>query len=181
MDTNRLPIPDPEKRRLSFVAYIDESGDEGFRFERNSSRWFVLGAAIFRQNNELEEVKLVDEVREEINRVQAIGGRGKRFEKKQPLHFKNMKHEQRRYFTTRIAKAHMRWIGILMDKTLLTTPEVYKVESRLYFYSVRLLIERISWFCRDHHHSNDPGDGSARLVFSNRGGMNYDALRNYLR
>jgi hypothetical protein len=36
----------------SFVAYIDESGDEGFKFlpnEQGSSRWFVLSALLLTQ------------------------------------------------------------------------------------------------------------------------------------
>ncbi len=39
----------------SFIAYIDESGDEGFHFKddgRGSSRWFVLSAVVFRRTEE---------------------------------------------------------------------------------------------------------------------------------
>ena len=44
----------------SFLAYIDESGDEGFVFNEDgsgSSRWFVLSAAVIRQVNDLQMVK----------------------------------------------------------------------------------------------------------------------------
>jgi len=39
--------------RTSFIAFIDEAGDEGFKFkdwpERASSEWFVLAACIVRE------------------------------------------------------------------------------------------------------------------------------------
>jgi hypothetical protein len=43
----------------SFVAYVDESGDEGFVFNADdggSSRWFVLSAVVIRQVNDLQMV-----------------------------------------------------------------------------------------------------------------------------
>lgn len=43
----------------SFVAYVDESGDEGFKFLPNaqgSSRWFVLSAMVIRRENDLQVV-----------------------------------------------------------------------------------------------------------------------------
>ena len=41
----------------SFVAYVDESGDEGFKFlpnEQGSSRWFVLSALVVRKENDMQ-------------------------------------------------------------------------------------------------------------------------------
>ena len=45
-----------------FVVYIDESGDEGFSFERGSSEWFIVSAIITRKAKDIETVKLVDTV-----------------------------------------------------------------------------------------------------------------------
>lgn len=47
----------------SFVAYVDESGDEGFKFlpnEKGSSRWFVLSAMVIRKENDLQVVESPD-------------------------------------------------------------------------------------------------------------------------
>ena len=55
------PSPTP-----SFIAYVDESGDEGFVFNPDgsgSSRWFVLSAAVVRQANDLQMVSCLKEVR----------------------------------------------------------------------------------------------------------------------
>ena len=46
--------------------------------------------------------------------------------------------------------------------------------------TTRYLLERASWYCRDHRHSSDEGDGSAQIVFSNRSGMSYSELCEYL-
>lgn len=49
----------------------------------------------------------------------------------------------------------------------------------LYRYATRLLIERVSWLCKDYQRANDP-DCSAELVFSNRSAMSYEDLCTYL-
>ena len=50
----------------SFVAYMDESGDEGFKFlpnDQGSSRWFVLSALVIRKENDLQVVQLARQAR----------------------------------------------------------------------------------------------------------------------
>ncbi len=52
--------------KASFIAYVDESGGEGFVFNADgsgSSRWFVLSAAVIRQTNDLRMVSCLKEVR----------------------------------------------------------------------------------------------------------------------
>jgi len=56
----------------SFVAYIDESGCEGFKFlpdEQGSSRWFVLSALVFRKENDLQAVQLAKTARELLKKA----------------------------------------------------------------------------------------------------------------
>jgi hypothetical protein len=51
--------------KSSFIAYVDESGDEGFVFNPDgsgSSRWFVLSAAVIRQSNDLQMVSCRREI-----------------------------------------------------------------------------------------------------------------------
>jgi len=157
----------------SFVVYIDESGDEGFVFRepegQGSSHWFVLSAVITRAECDLETVKLVDQVRHDLARQ----GRA-------PLHFRKLKHEHRVPYIARIAKARLRTVTVLVHKPSLHEPEKFQQRYRLYFYASRYLLERVSWFCRDNRSSNDPGDGSAKVVFSNRAGMSYAELREYI-
>jgi hypothetical protein len=91
-----------------------------------------------------------------------------------------LKHEQKVVFVDFIAKAPVRAAVVMVHKPSIKEPETFQERYRLYFYGIRLLFERVSWFCRAHRKVDDGGDGSAELVFSNRSGMSYDELRAYL-
>lgn len=153
----------------SFVVYIDESGDEGFSFGKGSSEWFVLSAVVTRKETDLETVKLIDEVRSQLNKPD-----------KKPLHFRDLKHEQRLPFIDKIANASLRIVSVLVHKPSLREPEIFQERYRLYFYSIRYLLERVSWLCFDKRKDDDGGDGSADIIFSNRSGMSYEEMRGYL-
>jgi len=157
----------------SFKVYIDESGDEGFAFKAprvGSSHWFVLSAVITRWEIDLETVRLVDAVRKLLNK-----------QARQPLHFQRLKHEHRLPCIEKISDSRLRTVSVLVHKPSLKEPDTVRGRFVLYYYTARYLMERVSWFCRDHRLANDAGDGSAEVVFSNRGGMAYDELREYLR
>ena len=71
-------------------------------------------------------------------------------------------------------------MSVLIHKPSITEPEIFQSEPfRLYRYATRLLVERVSWLCRDTRKDNE-GDGSCELIFSNRSAMSYEDLRNYL-
>ena len=156
----------------SFTIYIDESGDEGFAFhpnERGSSRWLVLSATVFRKQNDLDAVRLMREVREKLGK-----------EPKKALYFRELKHEQRVPYVRTIGEASLRTVSVLIHKPSIKEPEKFQNEShRLYRYATRLLLERVSWLCRELQRAGD-GDGTAEITFSNRSAMSYDDLRNYL-
>ena len=156
----------------SFTAYIDESGDEGFVFlpgEKGSSRWLVLSAVVFRKAKDLEAVRVMREVRTLLGK-----------DPKKALHFREMKHEHRVPYVRALATAPIRTVSVLIHKPSITEPEKFQSEAfRLYRYATRLLVERVSWLCRDTRKDNE-GDGSCELIFSNRSAMSYEDLRNYL-
>jgi len=156
----------------TFTVYIDESGDEGFsfgKFGEASSDWFVISAVIARVEQDLEIVKLVNRVRVQLGKPS-----------NKLLHFRDLKHEQRIFYVSEIAKAELRTVSILLHKPSLKEPEKFQERYHLYFYATRYLLERVSWYCRDHHNARDSGDGSADIMFSNRSGMSYEDLREYL-
>lgn len=156
----------------SFRVYIDESGDEGFTFlpnEQGSSRWLVLSALVFRRENDLLAVELAKQARELLKKPP-----------KHPLHFRELKHEQRVPLARMIGQAKARAVSVLIHKPSITEPENFQQQKySLYRYACRLLLERVSWLCRDHHKAGN-GNGRADLVFSNRSAMSYDDLRDYL-
>lgn len=156
----------------SFTAYIDEAGDEGFKFlpnESGSSRWFVISAAVFRRENNLAPVEILKRTRLLLNK-----------EAKTALHFRNLRHEQRLGYLSEIAKEPFRTVSVLTYKPDIHEPERYQHgKFLLYKYVSRLLLERISWLCRDAK-ATDAGDGTIDLVFSDRANMSYESLKSYL-
>ena len=157
----------------SFVVYIDESGDEGFVFNGDgsgSSRWFVLSATVIRKVNDLQMVSCLKEVRNVLGK-----------HPKTPLHFVDMKHEQRMPYIRRVGELPIRTVSVLIYKPLIAEPEKFQnTKYLLYRYATRMLLERVSWLCRAHRNA-DEGDGFAEIIFSNRSNMSYDDIRKYLR
>lgn len=157
----------------SFMVYIDESGDEGFVFNNDgsgSSRWFVLSAVVIRKVNDLQMVSCLKEVRQVL-------GKGP----KTPLHFVDLKHEQRVPYIRRVGELPIRTVNVLVHKPLIAEPEKFQnTKYLLYRYATRMLLERVSWLCRDHRQPGE-GDGFAEIVFSNRSNMSYEDIREYLR
>jgi hypothetical protein len=155
---------------IGFRVYIDESGDEGFKFDQpggGSSRWFVLAAVVTREEHDLPTVKLVDRVRQRLNKpARAV------------LHFRKLRHEHRLPFVYEISKGRLRAVSVLIHKPSILEPEKFVCEPHLlYRYATRYLLERVSWLCRDHR--RDPND-VAKILFSKRSCMSYDDIRAYL-
>lgn len=153
----------------SFVVYIDEAGCDGFRFGAGSSDWFMISAIVVRKENDGAMVQKVDAVRKRLG-----------FYGRFPLHFARLSHEQRLTLLTAFPDMGLRTVTIFIYKPHLESPETFTEPHRLYFYTVRYLLERVSWLCRDRRKSGDLGDGSAEIVMSNRGEMPYEDLRQYL-
>ncbi|MDL5030364.1 DUF3800 domain-containing protein [Pelomonas sp. APW6] len=89
----------------SFVAYIDESGDEGFTFlddGRGSSRWFVLSAVVYRRPADLSAVAALKAARATLG-----------WAPKKAFHFCDMRHEHRRVLLNEVAKTPFRTVSIL--------------------------------------------------------------------
>ena len=159
----------------SFLAFIDESGDDGFKQFRvagsngGSSRWLVLSALVFRQTHSLEAVSWRDEISAQMPE-----------RKSRDLHFKNLNHGQRVVTVQSLATKPVRVISILAAKEPVPA-EVYVEKNQLYFYMTRYLIERVSWLCRDLRPNVPEGDGRVAITFSRRGGMSYTEFQEYLR
>jgi len=158
----------------SFIAYIDESGDDGLHNARQpgvrggQSSWLVISACIFRFTRDKESVAWRNSILSKIPEKKASD-----------LHFTKLNHAQKVVTSQTISELPMRAINILSNK--LTIPAgIYDDKNQLYFYLTRYLIERISWFCRDYRRSVQDGDGRVQIIFSRRGGMSYLDFRAYL-
>jgi hypothetical protein len=159
----------------TFVAYIDEAGDEGFDFPEpginGTSRWFILSAAVIRAVNDLQVVKITGRVKTALRK-----------DTRATLHFRDMSHDQRIVFCREIVGSPVRLISILIHKPWIQRTALFRQKNKLYNYATRILIERISWLCHEAFATDEVkvGNGKVKLVFSNRGGLSYTDITTYL-
>ena len=161
----------------SFRAYIDEAGDEGFKFRREgrregSSDWFVIAALITQSETDLQTVKTIDGVRQQFG-----------IPPKKHLHWKDLKHPEKvRYSQILADLGQTRAVVVAVHKPSLRDRETFQGGFRLYFYITRYLLERVSWLARDlHRPAPAAGDGTVEVIFSNRQGMSYADLTAYIK
>jgi hypothetical protein len=144
-----------------FNVYIDESGDEGFVFEefpKGSSKWFVISALIVHKDSDSVLRDTAAEIRRKCG-----------FAPKHVLHFSDLNHERRVYLINRIASLPVRVASVIVHKEEIEKPETFtEAAFRLYFYATRLLLERVSWFCRDHARQQRLDGCEAHLTFEHR-------------
>lgn len=155
----------------SFHAFIDESGDEGFIFkeppEKASSEWFILSATVVRD-------KLRVPVSNDLNA--GIGAFEKSYRK---VHFSKLNHEQRKYVAKELGALRVRLIHICINKKQLPPNHGLDIDRRLHRYAIRLLLERISWMCRDNAVQGE-GDGRCKLNFAHCKNLSYEMVGKYL-
>lgn len=160
----------------TFIAYIDESGDDGlagnYRIPGKgggSSHWLGIGAVVWRVSRDLDAVKWAKDI---------IGQLPEQKQKK-PLHFVNLTHAQRIMALSGISAKPMRIVAAVSHKPSMHDG-VFTGKNQLYHYLSRYLIERISWLCRDMRPKAPEGNGQVKIVFSRRGGMSDSDFRSYL-
>jgi hypothetical protein len=160
----------------SFVAYIDESGDDGLNGRYRiagqsggSSHWLTISASVWRLSRDLEAVAWRDEIRTQL----PSNSRGK------ALHCKSLTHEQKVMAANVIATKPIRSICIMANKPVIPAG-IYEGRNQFYFYMSRYLLERVSWLCRDLRPRVPEGDGRVKIIFSRRGGLQYQDFRKYM-
>lgn len=135
----------------SFVVYIDESGDEGFKFNDDgsgSSRWFVLSAAVIRQRNDLQMVSRLKEAREVLGKTS-----------QNAIAFCRLETGAACFLYRRVGALPIRTVSVAIYKPLIQEPEKFQsTKYLLYRYATGMLIVRVSWLCRDHRRDGE-GDG----------------------
>ena len=146
-------------------CYIDECGDEGIG--TGGSRWFILGALIVPAVADLQTSSMVARIK---------AGLGK--DAQWTLHWRGMKkHDQKLFICQALLSEQWAFCAIATDKThpsVMNAPGL-KQKHQLYSYSARLLIERLSWWTRDH------GYQKALPIFEQRSNTSYSEMRDYFR
>lgn len=160
----------------SYIAYIDESGDDGLTGKYRqvgtrggSSVWLTISASVWRFSIDADALAWRNEIRSKLG-PQA---------QKRPLHYKDLGHNQRLMAAQVLAEKPIRSICVMSYKPLIPE-DTYQEKNQLYFYMSRYVLERLSWLCRDMRTRVTEGDGRVKIVFSRRGGLSYGEFRDYL-
>ena len=153
----------------SYNVYIDEAGDEGFKFEcnlgRGSSKFFVLSAIIVKQELDQKLASIVNDLKKIL-----------KYQEKDmhaPLHFYKMSHEKRKVCVNQLVNfKDYTVISIVFQKELLKEP--LKLKSVLYNYACKLLLEKVAIFLKAN-------SAKANFIFEHRRNTHYDELEAYMR
>ena len=160
--------------QTNFVTYIDESGDEGFVFNPDgsgSSRWFVLSAVVTRRINDLQMVECLRETRQVLGKAP-----------KTPLHFADLKHEQRVPYIRRVGNLDISTINVVVYKPSIRDVGKFTGERHLlYRYLTRYLVERLCLLINRSFRTSLGRNRSTEIIFSDRSNMSYEEVRSYLR
>lgn len=151
-----------------FNIYIDEAGDEGFKFTctkgRGSSKFFVLSAIIVKQELDLNLARLVNELKIIL-----------KFQRKDmlaPLHFYKMSHEKRKACISKLYDfKDFKIISIVFQKENLQNS--FKTSSALYNYACKVLITKASIFLKQNQ-------AKANFVFEHRRNTHYNEIESYI-
>jgi len=157
----------------SFVAYVDECGDDGLAHYRmrlrsgGASHWLGVGAVVWRMSRDLEAVQWAKGILADLPQ-----------RNRKLLHFKNLDHNQRVMALHHLSEKPLRIICVMAHKPSLQAE--FSEKNQLYHYLCRYLVERISWLCRDLRPRAPEGDGRVKIIFARRGGMSYPDFQSYL-
>ena len=161
-----------------YIVYIDEAGDEGFgklkaTGSSGQSKWLLLGACIVSNSNDKKLPKWRDDVLNQFPNLQ-----------KRDLHFRNLKHDRQVVACKSLAQHPLGICIIASNKiTLLNHSklDIFKQKGHLYNYLIRFLLERVCIACAKAAKKDGIETPSIKIVFSRRGGTDYQEMTEYLK
>lgn len=96
------------------------------------------------------------------------------------IHFKDIPHEKRVRVISEIKTCRAKITSVIINKRRIEQPEIFTAAPfRLYFYATRLLMERVSWYCRDVANGAHLQNCEAKIVFEHRKHLSYEKLKQY--
>jgi hypothetical protein len=124
---------------MPMLAYIDESGDRAHTTK--SSDHFIMSAVVIRDADRPAAVQLLAQLRVGLGRQAG-----------QPLHWVNIKsHAQRLYVAQTIGAADfLHLTSVVVCKRHFGVGNVIPEEDVAYLYTLRFVLERLSWLGRDY-------------------------------
>jgi len=156
---------------VTFVAYIDESGDTGLETvkkpddPRGATEWLVLAAFVVKIEHDSKMVSWVQDVQADFT------------SKRDDLHFKKLLDFKKGLVCTALAKKDCKAFVVMSNKKNI---EKYKNprldpsnKSWIYWFLARLLLEHVSEYCEEQIQVDRRDTDKLRIIFSRRGGLTY--------
>jgi hypothetical protein len=165
--------------KVSYVAYIDESGDDGVGTVRpvdpnGATEWFTLSAVVVRAEAQSEAVWVRGILRDiELDR-------------RHELHFQPLDDWRKAIVCNRIAGLPLRCFVAMSHKVNMRghqNPQAAKVSAGktwFYWWMTWLLLERATDYCERRSLRDYGSPRLVRLEFSRRGGLRYPHFQSYL-
>lgn len=159
----------------SYWAFIDESGELGFRFERGSTEFLVMGAVIipcwFK-----DAAPMFFEHAKALAKLPTLKDGVPRPMPK----FGDAQERCRHYLSSLIPLYPFATVHVAAHKPTIAQTHMASNNDDLYAYLIKLTVERISWFVRDQNHVLDPGNKRCKLIFSENEALSYESIQSYL-
>ncbi len=113
------------------LIFIDDSGDPGFKFEKGSSRYFVIALVIFDDNLEAEKTAL------EIKKLKRKLG----FPDTGEFKFSKSRNDVKKLFLETVSSSKFRIRCLTIDKKLIHSPELKTNKNSFYSYVIKSAIK----------------------------------------
>lgn len=117
------------------VLYVDESGDEGFKFSSNCSEWFVVGGIALTSQQSNEMIKTLKEYRDKYAPQKKIS----------KLSFKEMTHLNRKNALSMLSIHKYIGLSSVFYKPKIDPADRMCTYPSMYFVGVKNIIERATW------------------------------------
>jgi hypothetical protein len=163
---------------ISYVAYIDESGDTGLEKikrpddPKGATEWLVLAAFVVKIEHDSKMVSWTQDIQVDFT------------SKRTDLHFNKLLDYKKSLVCAALAKKDCKCFVVMSNKRNI---EKYKNprldennKSWIYWFLARLLLERVTEYCEDQTPQERRGIDRLRIIFSRRGGLIYADFESYL-
>jgi len=159
----------------TFVAFIDEAGDEGFfivpRPDKKSSEWFLMSAVVVPS----DKAVMFDNALSDFRAIAARNKEKTKNRRRSGFHFRDARHLDRIAFLRALRGWPFAVITVATHKpSVKKDSSLSQAKHALFEYTAKLLVERISWYCDEHLKP-----GPVRLIFAERGQLDPDRLIAY--
>lgn len=167
-----------EPPEYHYVAYIDESGDDGLKAVKpmsnpGASEWLILSAVVVRADKQSDVSKWVENIKSQFKNHQ-----------RPDIHFTGLNPAKRKRACEMMAELDARYFVVVSNKKNMegyTNPFAGKIPSSNWFYCwmTRLLLERVTKFVHDHSVAEHGIPTKLRIEYSARGGLRYSQMSAY--